>query len=235
MNDKGKLRIVARWQAGEGAPARLVPGGARQPGSPTEARLLEAAQDCLRRLGLRGTTSRAIAAAAGVNLGAITYHFGSKDELVSQALLGAIRGWVEPALDVLRRDMDPAERMLAAIEVLRSTFERARDVLGVYLEALVAASQHHTLRRGVEELLGEVRRFLAAQVRELQTIGYLPEWVEPDGMATLLVSTADGIALHAALEPDAIDPNAVAAQAVQLLLAAREPQPLDPSAGAPPP
>jgi AcrR family transcriptional regulator len=219
MNDKGKPRIVARWSGPTGV-ARLVPE-APAPADATAARLLEGAMECLRRSGLRGTTSRAIAAAAGVNLGAITYHFGSKDELVAQALLSAVREWMEPALEVLRRDMDPAERLLAAVEHLRSAFEGAREMLPVYLEALVAAPRHDTLRRGVEELLKEVRTFLAAQLREQQAEGYLPQWVEPDAMATLLVSTADGIALHATLEPDAVDPTAVAAQAVQLLLASR--------------
>ena len=222
MNDKGKPRIVAHWEGGTGrAPGRLVPAG---PGDATEARLLEGALECLRSFGLRGTTSRAIAAAAGVNLGAITYHFGSKDELVAQALLTAVRGWMEPALEILRRDLDPAERLLAAVDMLRRTFEQASDMLPVYLEALVAAPRHDTLRRGVEELLKEVRTFLAAQLREQLAEGYLPSWVEPDAMATLLVSTADGIALHAALEPDAVDPGALAAQAVQLLLASRNDQ-----------
>jgi AcrR family transcriptional regulator len=224
MNDssnKSKPRIVARWE--EGRP------------SATEARLLAGTLDCLRRLGLRRTTSRAIASASGVNLGAITYHFGSKDELVAQALLQAIRSWVAPALEVLEQEMDPAARMVAAIDHLRASFEGAREMLPVYLEALVAAPRHDTLRRGVSDLMGAVRRLLAAQTAELRDAGYLPAWVEPDAMATLLVATADGLGLHGVLEPDAIDAARVAAQAVQLLLAARGPQPFDASVGAPPP
>lgn len=213
MNDerKGKQRIVARWE----------PGKAEAGQPTTESRLIEGTIDCLRRYGLRGTTSRAIAAAAGANLGAITYHFGSKDELVSQSLLHAIRGWVEPALAVLQRDMDPIERMLAAIEQLRATFDGAREMLPVYLEALVASPRSDTLRRGVETLMGEVRGFLTAQTAELRDAGFLPEWVEPEAMASLLMATADGIGLHAVLEPDSVDPERVAAQAVQILLAAR--------------
>jgi hypothetical protein len=41
-------------------------------------------------------------------------------------------------------------------------------------------------------------------------------------MAHLLVALADGIALHAVLQPDAVDPDAVVAQALALLLAARD-------------
>jgi hypothetical protein len=117
--------------------------------------------------------------------------------------------------------MDPAARLAAAVEQLRAAFEDAGEMLGVYLEALVAAPRHDTLRRGVEQLLAEVRTFLATQLRELQASAYIPDWVDAEAMATLLVSTADGIALHAHLEPGAIDPPRVAAQAVQLLLSSR--------------
>lgn len=223
MNEKrkGKRRIVARWQPGGSEAPVLVPEAA--PLGATEERLLAGTLDCLRLNGLRGTTSRAIAAAAGVNLGAITYHFGSKDELVAKALVQAVRGWLAPALDMLRRDMDPAERLVAAVAELQRTFAEARDMLPVYLEALVAASRDDTLRRGVEELFTEVRSFLSSQLREERDAGLLPPWVDPDAFAMLFVATADGIGLHAAIEPDAVQPDALAAQAIQVLLAARQP------------
>jgi AcrR family transcriptional regulator len=215
MNEqsKSKPRIVPRWEGG-----RLK---APEEGPTTESRLLAGATECLRRYGLQGTTSRAIAAAAGANLGAITYHFGSKDELVAQALLETVRGWLAPAMAILKRDMDPAERLVAAVAELQRTFTEARDMLPVYLDALVSASRNDTLKRGVEELFGEVRRFLSAQLREQRVAGTLPPWVDPDAFAMLLVATADGIGLHAALEPDAVQPDALASQAVQLLLASR--------------
>ena len=52
-------------------------------------------------------------------------------------------------------------------------------------------------------------------------MGFLPEWVVPEQMAMLLIATADGLALHAAVEPDAVDPGAVAPQVIQMLLSAR--------------
>ena len=215
MNEqsKKKPRVVARWEGGRLQAPQEEPG--------TEARLLAGATECLRRYGLKGTTSRAIAAAAGANLGAITYHFGSKDELVAQALLETVRGWLAPAMAILKRDMDPAERLVGAVAELQRTFTEAREMLPVYLEALVSASRNDTLKRGVEELFSEVRRFLSAQLGEQRDAGQLPGWVDPEAFAMLLVATADGIGLHAALEPDAVQPDALASQAVQLLLASR--------------
>lgn len=213
MNQSGKARILPRWEGG-----KLQPPAEEQD---TKARLIAGATECLRRYGLVGTTSRAIASASGANLGAITYHFSSKDELVAAALLEAVRGWLAPALGVLRRDMDPAERLVAAVAELQRGFGEAREMLPVYLEALVSASRSDTLRTGVEQLFGEVRSFLSAQLREQRDAGTLPAWVDPDAMAMLFVATADGIGLHAAVEPNAVDANALASQAVQLLLASR--------------
>jgi AcrR family transcriptional regulator len=215
MNEQGKSkpRITPRWEGG-----RLQ---APPEGPSTESKLLAGATECLRRYGLSGTTSRAIAAASGVNLGAITYHFGSKDELVARALLETVTGWLAPAMAILKEDMDAAERLVAAVAALQRTFVEAREMLPVYLEALVSASRNDTLKRGVQELFTDVRQFLSAQLEEQRVSGTLPVWVEPEAFAMLLVATADGIGLHAALEPDAVQPDALASQAVQLLLASR--------------
>src|SRR5438477_9146122 len=112
----------------------------------TRARLIEGTLRVLAERGRQGASSRAIAAASGVNLAGITYHFGSKDELVSQALLEAARGWVEPALEALRAsEADPATRMIRAVQALQDSFVRARDLLPVYLEALVHAPRSDRL------------------------------------------------------------------------------------------
>lgn len=185
----------------------------------TRARLIGGALRSLKTNGLGGTTSRAIAAESGVNLGGITYHFGSKDELVAQALLVAIRSWIDPALEALRREAPPAVRMMEAVRALQGSFGTARDLLPVYLEALVQANRSDSLRRGISELLGELRGFLAGQIAELRDTGFLPPWVDAPAMASLLLATGDGLALHAAMDRESVDQDAVAGQAVQVLLA----------------
>ncbi len=188
------------------------------------ARLLDGALRCVRDRGLAGTTSRDIAAASGVNLAGITYHFGSKDALVAAALVGAVRSWLDPALSALRAPGDPATRILGAIQALQASLEEASDLLGPYLEALVQAPKDATLGAEVEALFAELRAFLADQITRLRADGELPAWIQPQAMAVLLVAAADGIALHAALDPNGVDHHAVSAQALQLLLGARTPR-----------
>lgn len=52
----------------------------------TAAALLEAARDIFATHGYDGASVRAITTAAGANLGAITYHFGSKRELYDEVV-----------------------------------------------------------------------------------------------------------------------------------------------------
>jgi AcrR family transcriptional regulator len=188
----------------------------------TRAKLLQGTLACLRSRGMAGTTSRDIAAAAGVNVAAITYHYGSKDELVSQALLQAVRAWLEPARQVLARAGAPAAIALEAIELLRRSFDEASELLPAYFEALLQAPRRASLRQGVEQLLGELRVLLRAGMQRQQAAGLLPAWVEPDSMAALFLALADGVALHAALGPVSVDHAAIAGQVARLLLAAQD-------------
>ncbi|WP_063774786.1 TetR family transcriptional regulator [Kitasatospora azatica] len=59
----------------------------RPPGNPpTKARITAVARELFLRDGYRGTTLRAVAAAAQVDPALISYHFGSKQGLFGEAL-----------------------------------------------------------------------------------------------------------------------------------------------------
>ncbi len=60
------------------------PGGGR---SETKDRILDAAERLFAENGIQGTSLRAVTAAAGVNVAAVHYHFGSKEELVRALVL----------------------------------------------------------------------------------------------------------------------------------------------------
>ncbi|MBW3547253.1 MAG: TetR family transcriptional regulator C-terminal domain-containing protein [Actinobacteria bacterium] len=185
----------------------------------TRERLLAGALTCVRSKGLTATTSRDIAAASGVNLAGITYHFGSKDALIAEALLSAVRRWLAPARAVLAAGGDAATRATATVAALTASLDEAREWLPVYLEALVHARHHDALGAALGDLRSELHGLLAADIEQFQARGALPAWVQPPVMASLLVAMADGIAVHVALDPHA-DHRAVTAHALQLLLAA---------------
>lgn len=189
----------------------------------TRSRLLEATRRCIAANGLAGTTSRDITSTANVNLAAITYHFGSKEELVAQALLEGLRDWLEPALDVLTSDRDPPTRATLAIQALLQSFEEQRqDALG-YLQALVEAPRIEPLHAGLIEIWSNLRSVLGDQIVAMQESGELDAWVRPDAMAGVIVAIANGLVLQVTVDPDGPALTDMAAQFGSLLLNARSP------------
>ena len=197
----------------------------------TRDRLLEAALAVVGTAGVAGATSRQIAAAAGTNLQAITYHFGSKDELVAQALVGAVQAWLDPVRAALQGlTDDPAGHLVRAVWELQGTLAEALPRVPAYLEALALVPRSETFRARIRDLVRQVQAELAAALTELQDAGYLASWVEPVAMAALVVAAADGTAIHLTLDPEGVDVDAVLGQVVPLLLAASTLGPVPPAA-----
>jgi AcrR family transcriptional regulator len=190
----------------------------------TASALKEATRVCVARRGLAGATSREITREAGANLASITYHFGSKERLVAEALLEGFRSWLAPTVGVLAGEGDPAARTVAAIQTLLTTFEEHRDAAPAYLQALAHAHVDDPLREGIVELLGELRGLLAADIRAVQHAGELGAWVDADLMAAVLVAVANGFVVQVTVEPDGPTLPALAAQFGSLMLAARQPR-----------
>jgi AcrR family transcriptional regulator len=187
----------------------------------TRQQLLTATKACIAADGLAATTSRRITAAADANLAAITYHFGSKEQLVAESLLDSLREWLAPALEVLAGGGDPAARSLVAIQALTEAFAAHRDEAVVYLEALLHAPRIEPLHTGLAELWSELRRLLAADMARMQQQGELARWVRPDVMASVLLAVANGLVMQAVIDTDGPDLPAMAGQFGALLLAAR--------------
>ncbi len=190
--------------------------------SDTRERLVAAAWECVRKDGTAGATSRAVTAAAEANLGAITYYFGSKDALVAEAVGGAIEALLAPALEALQdAALDPVSRLLSAVARLQEAYERSIEDAPAYLEVLIQSRRHPELQERVSGVLAEVRSILAKEMAELQTRGFLPDWVQPEPMAGLLLAVAQGVVLQTAIDAGGPNHTSMAHQFAQLLLASR--------------
>jgi AcrR family transcriptional regulator len=191
---------------------------------PTDPRtqLVDATWAQIRVGGLSSATSRAITAAAGANLGAITYYFGSKDTLIAEALVGRIEALIDPALQMLTTDgLEPASRVLGAAARLQASLEWSADDAPGYLEAILQSRHGGPLGDAVRHLFAELRGALAVQMTDLKAGGYLPDWVEPDAMAGLLLAVAQGVVGQTIADPAGPGHGQMADQFVKLLLASR--------------
>lgn len=95
----------------------------------------------LRARGLAGATSRGTTATAGVNLGDHLPLRLLKDELIAEALFGEIERRVRPALEAFAHPGAAPEALLGVVQELLAEFERSKDDVLVYLEALLMATR----------------------------------------------------------------------------------------------
>jgi AcrR family transcriptional regulator len=107
------------------------------------SRLIEGTLRCLERLPPERITARAIAAESGANLASIAYHFGSKDNLVTEAVILGLDRWLE---DIDRRlaelpSQEPAARFRGANEVIERSRKR-HSGLAKNLVGALAKAQH---------------------------------------------------------------------------------------------
>lgn len=154
-------------------------------------RLLRAAADVFAEYGYDGTRVAEIAKAAGVSNAALYSHFGSKAELLVQALRE--RG---PRLlaDVLAAEPDRpvGDVLLAAGQRLPQRRDGPRPLI---VEAMVAARRDRKVARLMKAHLGEREAWLADLVRAGQLSGELDPAVSPQALAHFCVLLAMGSAL----------------------------------------
>jgi AcrR family transcriptional regulator len=88
--------------------------GRREAGERTRQRLIDATRDLLAEHGEGGVSLRAITEAAGANVAAVSYHFGSKDTLVRAAIEESLDRLVQEQVDGLRALEDPTLEQIAS-------------------------------------------------------------------------------------------------------------------------
>ncbi|MEI9895039.1 MAG: TetR/AcrR family transcriptional regulator [Chthoniobacter sp.] len=132
----------------------------------TRAALLDAGERLFSQNGIEGTSVREIIKAAGANLGAINYHFGTKDRL---------------ALEVFARRIGPINRdRVARLDALEAAAGTRTPKLEQILDALirpVLENEGHDMKscedlmrlisRSFQEQNPEVKRFVEEQFAEV--------------------------------------------------------------------
>jgi AcrR family transcriptional regulator len=128
--------------------------------------LLLGAKRCLLEKGYIRTTARDIAAAAGVSLAAIGYHFSSKDALLTEALILAIDDWSTDFRNALATAVpdraNPAQRFEATWARLIETFEMNRTLWAANFELFAHMDHMPEIRRVLGDSLQQARVGLAS-------------------------------------------------------------------------
>jgi AcrR family transcriptional regulator len=158
--------------------------------------LIEGTLRCLERLPPERITARVIAQESGANLASIAYHFGSKDKLVTEAVIEGLDRWLDEVATGLGdlASEEPAARYQRAGEVIETTRQRHAGLVKNFLAAL-AKAQHDP----------RVRSTLAAGFRrtrpEVASLLELGRDQAGQDAAGLVLAQFNGLLFQALLDP----------------------------------
>ena len=157
----------------------------------TRERLLRAAADVFAERGYDGTRVADIAAAAGVSNGALYAHFGSKADLLVDALRTHGRRLLAEAFAT-----DPDRSITDLLLVIGRWLPRRRDARGyLIVEALVAARRDEDVAGPMRGYVGERADWLVGLMRAAQADGALDPALSPNALAHLCLLLSMGSAL----------------------------------------
>ncbi|KMO83633.1 TetR/AcrR family transcriptional regulator [Mycolicibacterium chlorophenolicum] len=122
--------------------------------------ILDAALELFATQGITATTTRDVAARAGVATGSVFYHFATKPDLI-EAVLG--RAYVGPDLQTIadRSDRPVRERLLEAAQLFLATLRQRRALLSVAIQAALVDDRYRLrVRANIDDEIGVLAAIL---------------------------------------------------------------------------
>ncbi|MFE7745611.1 TetR/AcrR family transcriptional regulator [Nocardia sp. NPDC057455] len=131
--------------------------------------LLAGARKVIVERGVARATARDIASAAGVSLAAIGYHFGSKDQLITEALSDALGTAIGDSMEAKIREGSGAAPLAAFAALwngMPTVFTDNRDSMLASLENLVRVARSTELQKFFAQSLPGAYRDMAQALRQ---------------------------------------------------------------------
>lgn len=184
----------------------------RKPGRPragaapgSRAALLDAAAKVFASHGYGGASLDRIVQTAGLSKGTLYWHFASKEELFLALVEERIDAPARSLMEVTRTA--PADRPSAPAvsRGLADLFRGQRDLLVLLQEYWAAAVRDVRIRRLYKRRQRELVTTLAEALRARHDETAVTLTIPAERLATAFVALAQGLALEAAVDPDAVD------------------------------
>jgi AcrR family transcriptional regulator len=135
--------------------------------SPTAAALIRAARELFALHGYDGTSVRAITARARANLGAITYHFGSKQALHDAVIASVMEPARERIIEAAAGPGTPLDRLEAVVRALFSYLHKNPDAIPMMAGVMLSSRPlPEVVRRIIEANIGTLASLIAEGQRD---------------------------------------------------------------------
>ena len=172
---------------------RLAPSERRQS-------LIEAALDCLARLGPHGTGVREICDRAGVSPGLLRHHFEGKDELIIEAYRTLTREFHQDLHGVLSDPVaSAAQKLQSFIDTYFSSEVTRNERVGSYISYWTLARTDQTIQRIQRSAYRRLRKLLAPVLNRLAKDRGVR--IDAEQVAISLIALLDGFWLELCVDP----------------------------------
>jgi AcrR family transcriptional regulator len=186
---------VGRDAAVDRDPARPLSGDKAR-------RIVEAMRHSVARRGVAGSTFDHVSREAGVSRGLLHYYFGTKEQL----LVEAVRRDCELRIESLERRLAGAQTAEDFINLmaqdLQETIQEDPDFVTLVFELFTLSRRNGEIAAEYAELMRQTRVRVAGLLAVAQRDGVLRLHAEPEAVADILFSLADGFTLRMLSEPE---------------------------------
>jgi AcrR family transcriptional regulator len=198
--DVAEQRSATKASAGAGAsPAGT---GARSLSGEKAQRIVEAMRSSVARRGTAGSTFDHVSREAGVSRGLLHYYFGTKEQL----LVEAVRRDCELRMELLEGRLASAKSADDYIDLmaqnLQETVHEEPEFVTLVFELFTLSRRNKDIAAEYAGLMQRMRGQVAAMLAVAQDEGILRLHAEPEAVAEILFSLADGLVLRMLAEPD---------------------------------
>lgn len=194
-----QAEAAERRSAAKRSPAG-APAGRSLSGEKAQ-RIVEAMRRSVAKRGTAGSTFDHVSREAGVSRGLLHYYFGTKEQL----LVEAVRRDCELRMEVLEGSLAGAQSADDFIDLmaenLQETVREDPEFVTLVFELFMLSRRNEDIAAEYGGLIRRMRGQVAAMLAQAQGEGILRLHAEPEAVADVLFSLADGLALRMLAEP----------------------------------
>jgi AcrR family transcriptional regulator len=187
----------------DGEQADASSAAARRPLSGEKAqRIIDAMRRSVAKRGTTGSTFDHVSREAGVSRGLLHYYFGTKEQL----LVEAVRRDGELRIERLERQLSTAKSADDFVDLmaqnLQETISEDPDLVTLVFELFTLSRRNEDIAAEYAALMRRTREQVAQMLASAQRDGVLRLHAEPEAIAEILFSLGDGFSLRMLSEPE---------------------------------
>jgi AcrR family transcriptional regulator len=182
--------------------ARAEGRSGKSPSGEKARRIVEAMRRSVAQHGTAGSTFERVSREAGVSRGLLHYYFGTKEQL----LVEAVRHDCQLRLERLERQLvgaQTADDFIALMaQQLQDMLREDPDFVTLLFELFALSRRNADIGVEYANLMRGMREQVAGMLTVAQEEGVLHLHAEPEAVAEILFSLGDGLAIRMLAEPD---------------------------------